>query len=87
MTRERREHIRRIDGEFTFQVGAFFENGVAGWSPSAANADEWADHWLAADSAASPETAACESIVAPENESTAEKSAAIQAASPLMAAG
>lgn len=41
-----------LDGSFTFQVGAFFENGAAGWVPAAGNTAQWADHWLAADSAA-----------------------------------
>lgn len=49
-------HADPLDGSFTFQVGAFFENGVPGWSPTAANTSEWADHWLAADSAAYNET-------------------------------
>jgi hypothetical protein len=41
-----------VNASFTFQLGAFFENGESGWTPSAANTGEWADHWLSADSAA-----------------------------------
>lgn len=46
----------QLDASFTFQVGTFFEAGVPGWMPSAANTAEWADHWLAADSAVYHET-------------------------------